>query len=306
MKRRFVLGIIWSVIAMILTALLIMGLVSRTSGDGDNWGEQHFGEDKMSGITKHEILDGDVGEIEVSLTSLAMELEKGDKAGVEVHYLGGAEKYADAKISGGKLLVNQFASMGFSGLRHPKIVVSVPKKKYNQIAAKLTSGQFKVNEVSAGTMNVEASSGAIDMDEIKADFMSVKTSSGRIKIDDCDTDTLSVRANSGAIKVTDVKCKKLSAETTSGSLKFEGIISQADVKASSGAISFEDDIPLTADSSFMASSGLVNLKLTPSAEYAFETSVTSGLVKNKLKSNRNGSVLIKASTTSGMIKIEDN
>ena len=291
---------------MILTALLIMGLVSRTSGDGDDWGEVNFGGDKMSGITKHETLDGDVSEIDVSLTSLAMELDKGDGASVEVHYLSGAEKYVDAKLSDGKLLVNQFAGMGFAGMRHPKIVVSVPSKKYNQIAAKLTSGQFKVNEVSAGTMSVEASSGAIKMDEINADSLSVKTSSGSIKIDDCNAESLSARANSGAISASDLNCGKLSAETSSGALKFGGKISRADLKASSGAISFEDEIPLTAASSFTASSGLVNLKLTPSAEYAFETSVTSGLVKNKLKSNRNGSVLIKASTTSGMIKIEDN
>ena len=309
MKKGYLLGIIWIIIAAGLSAFLLIALI-RNGGSGylklmgkDDavMKEEKFVRGKIS---HEEVFTGQLDELDVEVGSLAVRIEEGNASDVKVSYYAGAELYTETNMSGGKLSIKQNRSVPFfSVLKNPTIVVSVPKKEYKLISATASSGAITVDGLECKELFVKASSGALNIDDVNAEDLKANTSSGRIKLYDTHGKSAEMKATSGAISAHDLVFDEVKAGASSGAVSVSGKILQADLSATSGAISFEDDVALTKDSSFKASSGAVRIKLTPSSEYCFETSITSGMMKNAFKSNSNGSVLIKASATSGAVKI---
>ncbi len=311
MKHNYIMGIIWTVVAFFLTVLLIFGIISGSRNisrkiihigkDGID-----FEGDIMAGgkMTHEEILDGEVQNVEIEVSSLAVGIVKSNDGITRVRYFSDAEKYAESSLSGGLLSVKQTNSIfGMFMLNSPKILLSVPDAQYETIKASATSGAISISDLRAGSFNLKATSGAVKANDLETEDFCAETSSGSVKIDDIHGKKAVLNARSGAVKASDVSFDEICAETSSGAVSVSGKILRADLKATSGAVHFEDDAALTGDSSFRTTSGAVKVELKPSSEYYFETSVTSGILKNSLDSNRNGSVTIKASATSGMVKI---
>ena len=232
----------------------------------------------------------------------------------------------DAKCTSGALKI--------SDLKNSTVVaetssgsVSVDNiEKSGKISVKATSGSAKVSSVNSdGNVTVETHSGSSKADDVKCADFSCTATSGSVKVSGIEctnavigcssgtvhgenvnaTGNVNASTTSGGIKLETLTCKDLITESGSGSSRYNNTtVDTVNSRTTSGSLRF-DNLAVNKSAEFKATSGSISGNID-GKESDFSIISSTGSGSSNLKSSREGSKTLDASTTSGLIHIDFN
>lgn len=251
----------------------------------------------------------DVDDIYISETSNRVEVVSSNVSKVTINYFYSNNKLeydiseANGKIEFTRKSINSInVGMNFTDVR---VLVEVPKNYKGKLKTVTSSGNIKIDNITAMDFEAKASSGSIKIDGVVADAFKVTTTSGSILITDSVSEkAMNVEASSGGIKLENVVADSVKTVSSSGSAKLTNVMTkECNCKASSGSIRFEK---LAAPSITMTcSSGSIHGDVEGAEdEYSVITHTASGSCNLKDKLGKDKS--LNAETSSGSIHISFN
>lgn len=176
--------------------------------------------------------------------------------------------------------------------------------KLDLLTISSTSGDIKMGDVEAKSIQIETVSGDIKLQNLKEETLKLKTTSGDISAESAEG-KIEMKSTSGNIVI---KCAKgsIEAKTTSGEIGFESIEGNANMQSVSGNIECED-FKMTDDSNIKTTSGEVKIYLSTESNCEIQTHTTSGNVRLPNGRSTIGEEpysKLKVQTTSGNIRLE--
>lgn len=202
--------------------------------------------------------------------------------------------------------------------------VYIPKQYENSLKIKAVSGDIEINEaLKFSKLDISSTSGDIKMQDIEAKTIEVESVSGDIRLGNLKEESLKLKTTSGDIGVSSVE-GKIEAKTTSGDIFIKDAKGQIEAKSTSGDIVFEqlegkvdlqtvsgniecEDFKITGDSNIKTTSGEVKTYLNEESNCEIDTDTVSGNVTLPNRRNVMGKepyVMLKIKTTSGNIRLE--
>ena len=307
MKRNYILGSIWIVIALLLTVLLIKGFhgnknpvngihsfsqwiekhVDNDDWDRDEWDSEYYdydGDDEnMENIEPSELAKNTTFEaigiktIFTDLGTFPLEISKSSDSKIHIDFEGKAENYCRLSHNGSEIHVKEIKRKGrFYTHINGKVYITLPESFDNEL---------KIDNVS-----------------------------GSVKIYDIEIEKASIEAVSGSVSITDCDIKKAKIDTVSGSSKVSGNFGQLNIESVSGSINAETGTELVGKCNFESVSGSIHLAIPANMGYSMEYETMSGSFKDEIAgisgskhgnyTHGNGNTEIEISTMSGSIKIE--
>ena len=308
MKRNYILGSLWIVIALLLTFLLIKGFrgnkntfsgihnfsdwlenhVDNDDWDSDDWDSEYYdydGDDEnMETIEASELAKNTTFEafgiktISTDLRTFPVEISKSSDSKIHIDFEGKAENYCKLSHNGSEILVKEVKRKGgFNAHINGKVYITLP-------------------ETFDKELNIDNVSGSVKIYGIKAEEASIEAVSGSVSITDCDI-------------------KKAKVDTVSGSSKVSGNFEQLNIESVSGSIKAESGKALVEKCDFESVSGSIQLAIPANMGYSMEYETMSGSFKDEIAgvsgskhgkyTHGSGNTEIEVSTMSGSIKIEE-
>jgi len=166
---------------------------------------------------------------------------------------------------------------------------------------KSTSGDIKLNGLSAKESSFNASSGRIKLDgTINSEKNQVKTTSGDININELKSD-YNITASSGRIKIQSLLLGSGTIDSTSGDINvnYKGISDHSNIKCSSGSVRATIDKSISFDFEGNCTSGSINSNFGLSYKNKKENEATGKFGDGPYKK-------ISINTTSGDISVKNN
>ena len=122
------------------------------------------------------------------------------------------------------------------------MVVYLPETEYNSLRVSNSTGNVSVPAgYSFGDLNISLSTGNIRLNGVSAKTIDLSASTGKITAEKvaCD-ETISVQVSTGNVDLTDVTCKKLKSSGSTGNLLLTDVVATEsfDLKRSTGNIRF--------------------------------------------------------------------
>ena len=298
MKRNYILGSLWIVIALLLTFLLISGFegsnktkrglhnfskwLEKNIDDSDwddDWddeaGEEDYMKSEINTQQTNEYEAVGIRNIETNLRSIAVEVSESTDSKIHIDFEDGAEKRVLITNSGSRILVKEMKKKGHLFMSG-KVLISLPGDYSESIDIESVSGSVKIRDISLREAEIQAVSGSVN-------------------ISNCDIERLEI-------------------EAVSGSIKMEGNYKSVSAQSVSGSIRLESSSELSGRCSFESVSGSVSLAIPASCGYEMEYESMSGSFKDEITGlngsksgssrNGNGDAKITVNTVSGSIKIE--
>lgn len=294
--------IMWSLLALILSGLLIAGLIVDSLIDignefGWDWVGSTFNESDYS-VGEADIYD-DVKMIDINWISGSVRVEVFDGDNIEIReegYKNESQKLR-YRVSNGKLTV-QFSKtrvwfLSYSNLSKD-LVVRLPRD---------TAGNLKALDIESVSANVYA--GALQVGELE-----VESVSGSIELEDISADTAKLESVSGKIVTSGLTTESLDTNNVSGKTEIYGNIGRLDAETVSGNISLSTETaPDKADLSSV--SGSITLYLPEDCGFTAKLESVSGKVSSdfamtsegKKYTFGDGRCKISAETVSGGLNI---
>lgn len=143
------------------------------------------------------------------------------------------------------------------------------------------SGNIRLEDLSAGDLNLSSTSGDVRLENLEAETLSAKTGSGKVKLRGCSAASLKLESSSGDLTVKASSCTgDGQLRTGSGDIELEDSSFRAlDLSSTSG----EATLSKTACSgSVKAETGSGNIRLRKAAGASFDLRSTSGDVKGSV------------------------
>ena len=168
----------------------------------------------------------------------------------------------------------------FFSMINLKLYVHIPRRLFDSIKVKTSSGSIKIEEIAANAIYLTASSGSVTANSCTSGTIySIETTSGSIRSQDNQAEEFHIRANSGSIKLDHLSADRLSAKASSGSITADNITGDVTMNTSSGSIRCHD-IDITGDWKLRSSSGSIGINgvKTDSLSLRFQGSSGSGHV----------------------------
>ena len=302
MKRNYILGSLWIVIALLLTFLLIKGFRGNKNPangihsfshwiekhvDNDDWDSEYFDDDwddenvetiEASELAKNTTFETvGIKTISAELGTFPVEISKSSDSKIHIDFEGKAENYCRLSHNGSEILVKEIKRKGgFYTHINGKVYITLP-------------------ETFDKELNIDNVSGSVKIYGIKAEKASIEAVSGSVSITDCDI-------------------KKAKIDTVSGSSKVSGNFEQLNIESVSGSIKAESGMALVGKCDFESVSGSIQLAIPSNMGYSMEYETMSGSFKDEIAgvsgskhgkyTHGSGNTEIEVSTMSGSIKIE--
>ncbi|MCI9000575.1 MAG: DUF4097 domain-containing protein [Clostridia bacterium] len=153
--------------------------------------------------------------------------------------------------------------------------VYIPKNYEGSLEMKAISGDIEVNEnLKFEDLVISSTSGDIKMGNVEAKSIQVETTSGDIKLQKLTEDTLKLKSVSGDITVEEAH-GTIEAKTTSGSIEVQKIEGKVEFSSISGDIK-SDDFKITGNSKIKTTSGNVRTYLNQESNCEIQTKSVSG------------------------------
>ncbi|MCR4580705.1 MAG: DUF4097 domain-containing protein [Treponema sp.] len=305
MKRNYILGTVWIIIALLLCLLLYSGLNNKSKtrrleknierwiersideGDWEDYMNEEDWEDyenETSDMSEAADIQNDFSaqglrNINLELRSISIEVTKSEDSRIHVDFLKGAEKRCKLSCSGGKL----------------EIIEKKQRKVHLFTSSVFGTIEIRLPAEYTGHINLESVSGSSRFNNLKLESLDIESVSGSITINNCVINSLDVEAVSGSIKA-DGSFEKISAEAVSGSIQVK------------------TDTALKSKSSFECVSGSINLTMPHDSDYILDYESMSGSFTDSITGisgkksgtsiNGSGNVKISVSTVSGSIRVQ--
>ncbi len=153
--------------------------------------------------------------------------------------------------------------------------VYLPKTYEGSLEMKAVSGDIQVNEnLKFDDLVISSTSGDIKMGDVEAKSIQIETISGDIKLQKLKEDTLKLKSVSGDILVEEAK-GTIEAKTTSGNIELQKIEGNVALNSISGDIK-SDDFKITGNSKIKTTSGNVKTYLNQESNCEIQTKSVSG------------------------------
>ena len=258
-KSAVVSIVIWSCVAVLLSAILIIFCVKNFTYDKilDNVFEKGtlhtvYTCDKSSSEFNSVEIDWHVGSVNVTQSSDdQMHLTQTSYYNVDE---------LECTVSGGTLIIRQkdnyaFFFIGFCD-KSSDLELSLPKKQYEQYTLNMTSGTTTCNDISAKTIELKMTSGVLEANSLKADSLTTSVTSGKMTVKSAEADSLS-------------------SNTTSGQITVAGSFGSIKSQATSGTITIESDlVPQTL--AINITSGKISVAIPDNDGFTLNCKKTSG------------------------------
>ncbi|MBE0700249.1 MAG: DUF4097 family beta strand repeat protein, partial [Acholeplasmataceae bacterium] len=191
--------------------------------------------------------------------------------------------------------------------------IQIPKSMEGQLSLETNVGDIIIDASETVVLKdvvFKSNTGSITLKNLIVDNLVAETDTGRIILTSISSaEAIDVETSTGRIDLEDLISNDLKASTSTGSviLKSSQINGQVDLKTSTGSI----ELRLTTATGYKlkTSTGSINMYFSSLSElkYDLETSTGEIQVNNVGQGNKhtttNGSILIKASTNTGSIRI---
>lgn len=212
---------IWSVIAILLTGVLVAGATGNLSIGNFNLFERAGDEVEIFSTTENV---SDINSVDIKWHTGNVNITQSDDDTMRLSQTSRYEvEQIEYSLSGGKLTIKQKTQWYFIfsfGGQSSTLELSLPKKQYDDFIFKMTSGTSDINNVSAKSIKIDTTSGNLTLNSIDSEKMSVDITSGDIYGKGVKSDKLSVDTTSGKISLYGEFTEILS-ETTSGQVEIE-------------------------------------------------------------------------------------
>lgn len=223
--------------------------------------------------------------IDLGSSKLSIVSEKTDKIKVEIK--GQSSKKFEVYLKKGTIYIeekNQLSLFTFNK-NNVETILTIPDNYNSSLNVEISSGAILFDTLNAGDVAITLTSGSINGNKLSASNLQVELTSGVVNCGSIDVDDIYVDVTSGSINLREVS-GNMQADFTSGSGTFEY-----------SSIPDYIDISLT--------SGNANIIMPEGAVIALDASSTSGTVKSSVRTDPDADCVVRASTTSGTIKISE-
>lgn len=184
--------------------------------------------------------------------------------------------------------------------------VYIPKEYKESLSVKAVSGDIEVNDnLKFEDLTISSTSGDIKMADVEAKSIQIESISGDIKLQNLTDNDLRLKTVSGDIKVESAK-GKVEAKTTSGTIEIREIEGNVELTSVSGDIK-SDDFKVTGNSRVKTTSGNVRMYLNQNSNCEIQTKSVSGNVTLPNRRNVIGVepyAELNIETVSGNIRLE--
>lgn len=184
--------------------------------------------------------------------------------------------------------------------------VYIPKEYKESLEIKAVSGDVNVNEsLKFENLTISSTSGDIKMGDVEAKSIQIESISGDIKLQDLTDEDLRLKTVSGDIEVESAN-GKIEAKTTSGTIEIKEIDGTVELTSISGDVK-SDNFKVTGDSKVKTTSGNVRMYLNQESNCEILTKSVSGNVTLPNRRNIIGVepyAELDIETVSGNIRLE--
>lgn len=269
-KLKLVMLLLWSIIAILLTALLIFGIVSNKNG-GSIFPIFHIGDIKTQVQKQENISLNNLDTINMDFSSENIIISPTEDDQIRVvesssGTLSENQKFTISKEGNGvtikqgnpKISINIFNLGNFNR----KIELFIPKSYKNNLELSLSSGNVIINnDLTVSNFTARQSSGNV---ECKGSLTAQE---------------VNIENNSGNITINSLNTKAYTIQVTSGNIRVESLSGSGTVKATSGNvnIAYKDILEY---SNLSVTSGNIKLTLPKDLSFEFEGSSSSGNINS--------------------------
>ena len=185
----------------------------------------------------------------------------------------------------------------------PKLIITVPEGKYDNLDVKLTSGSLEISELAVSNITVKDTSGSVKLSDIECDTLNVKNTSGVIKLNDITASSIETGSTSGRTDIENVETSSICANVSSGTIKFVNVSAdEVNGEATSGSMKLEK-LDVAKAMNLKLTSGSVSGSVVGAPEdFTIISNITSGT--SNLTNGGTGSKQLNCNVTSGSIKIK--
>lgn len=313
--------IIWTIVAIVLTILLICLLVSNARlGNIFSNESEHIVYEEEFDVTniKNINLDWSSGRINIykSESDKIKVIQKSKYELKEDELVNIDYKNETISVKEGKKKI-EFFFLGFGSIS-TSLDVYLPDKEFEEVYVKISSGRANVENLNLNKFKVKVSSGKIEIRKVISQDIEANVSSGSIEMNDVKTSSLNYEVTSGKIEINNLNTNILKALVKSGKIDIDGSAKQIDLKATSGKILVDNNV-LPESLDVKVTSGSIDVAIPENEGFEASYSVTSGSFKSDfdLYSNmsnldkkngegkyKNGGNKFNFQVTSGKIRLE--
>lgn len=313
--------IIWTIVAILLTILLICLLVSNARLGNI------FGNESEHIVYEEEFDVTNIKNINLDWSSGRINIYKSDSDKIRVIQKSKYELKEDElvnidyknetiSVKEGKKKIG-FFFLGFGSIS-TSLDVYLPDKEFEEVYVKISSGRANVENLNLNKFKVKVSSGKIEISKVISQNIEANVSSGSIEMNDVKTSSLNSEVTSGKIEINNLNTNILKALVKSGKIDIDGSAKQMDLKATSGKILVDNNV-LPESLDVKVTSGSIDVAIPENEGFEASYSVTSGSFKSDfdLYSNmsnldkkngegkyKNGGNKFNFQVTSGKIRLE--
>lgn len=233
--------VIWSVVAVVLTALLVALVIALNVSGGLHF-RLPFGETRVIAAMEKDADEFDSVEIrwkagDVTITPSADEkMHLTQRSRYDVQEL-------ECTVENGRLILRDRSGWGFVffgiGSRSSDLELQLPAKQYGEVLVGMTSGSTSLDGVTADTLRLKMTSGRLTGANLTSSRMEADVTSGKMTVESSRADTLTVDVTSGGAAF-DGAFRNISGETTSGTIRISTNVlpDTMDGNVTSGKVSF--------------------------------------------------------------------
>lgn len=288
---------IWYVVlTLIIVGLILMSIgfsVGARRGVYVDGRGIHVIDDNTYGVEKFNLEE--INNIELDVKYIDVEVYQSDHYTLEIAK-NSSESDIKWNLNNGKLEISEASTtklkvfninFGFiDGIKKTYIKIGIPEDKtLENINLKTNSADVKIENIYAGTLNVNNKYGKVQIDDTKLTKLEVDMNSGNLSLKNIETDTILLKnkygdmklnnvntkdsdfeLNSGHIQLKDYKTDNLKIDAKYGNVKIEDIeVKQSNIKLNSGDLDITGD--MTDNSSIYSKYGNVKINTEQKSEY---------------------------------------
>ncbi len=260
------IGILWIIIAVCLTAVLVLKLKgsSGSFAKADGFKIEYDG-NKANITDSYEFNKNDFNQIDIELISENLYIQKSsdNKVHVEI-YTPEAYKPKVNLIENTLKITPCEKKIHLIGFINRRVIVKLPA------------------EMEISDLDADITSGSIHMENVHFESVDAKSTSGSLHIDNCIFDTADLKSTSGSVNISSCYIANLEAKSTSGSVKAYGNFDRIELTSISGSIHAGVNNALSGDSELRSTSGSVHLSVPSDSGFVSKYSCVSGTYHNNI------------------------
>ena len=254
--------VLWSVIAVILTALLVVLIVALNSKDGLHF-RLPLGESRVIATMEKDASEFDSVEIRWKAGDVTVSPSADGKMRLTQRSRYNVQEL-ECTVENGRLVLRDRSGWGFVffgiGSHSSDLELQLPAKQYGEVLVGMTSGRTSVDGVAADVLRLKMTSGRLTGMNLAAGRLEADVTSGNMAVDTAEAETLTV-------------------EVTSGKADFSGSFQNVSGKTTSGTVRIATDaLPDTLEGS--VTSGKVSFTIPDNDGFSLYSKKTSGSLRS--------------------------